>query len=197
VVAQRKISNNIYQQNCNMKKSPQPSYDHRIITLGDIDEENSNDIIQFIHEINHIDAGKNAGKCEPIKLIVNSYGGDIYRGFGVIDAILNSVIPVHTICYGAALSMAFTIMAVGHYRTASKHSTFMYHEGGFDLGYMKLTGHKSELGELNRIESLCDNLLLERTTLTKKQLNALKREHKDWYISAEEALNYGIIDEVI
>lgn len=179
-----------------MKKSSQQSHNHRIITLGDINEENTNDIIQFIHEINQVDAGKNKEKRESIKLIVNSYGGDIYRGFGVVDAIQNSITPIHTVCYGAALSMGFIIMAVGHHRSASKHSTFMYHEGGFDLGMMKLTNHESELKELKRIENICDDLILDHTNLTKKQLDIAKKEHRDWYMSAEEALSYGIIDEV-
>lgn len=177
-------------------KQSQPSYNHRIITLGDIDEENTNDVIQFIHEINQVDTGKNEEKREPIKIIVNSYGGDIYRGLGVVDTILNSVTPVHTICYGAAFSMGFVIMVAGHYRIMSQHSTLMYHEGGFDLGMMKLTNHEHELKELKRIETLCDNLVLERTNLTKKQLNSIKKEQKDWYISAKEALEYGIIDEI-
>jgi ATP-dependent Clp protease protease subunit len=183
-----------------MKKSAHNSYgyqDHRIITLGDIDEENTNDIIQFIHEINYLDAEKTENKREPIKLIVNSYGGDIYRGLGVFDSIIHSTTPIHTICYGAAFSMGFMIMVSGHHRVASKNSTFMYHEGGFDLGMMKLTIHKHELKELERIEKLCDSLILERTNLGKKQLDNIKKQCKDWYISAEEALNYGIIDKII
>ena len=180
-----------------MKNKQQSSHNHRIITFGDCNEENSNDIIQFIHEINCIDVGKNADKREPIKLIVNSYGGDIYRGFGVVDAILNSNTPVHTICYGAALSMGFIIMTSGHHRTASKHSTFMYHETLWSLSEEKLSTHKLEVEEGKRIMDIYDSIVLDRTDLTKKQLDIVKKEHRDWYISAEEALTYGIIDKII
>lgn len=179
-----------------MKKSSQQSHNHRIITLGDINEENTNDIIQFIHEINQVDAGKNEEKREPIKLIVNSYGGDVYRGFGVVDAIQNSITPVHTVCYGAALSMGFVIMAVGHHRSASKHSTFMYHEIVWSLSEEKLSSHKREVDEGKRIMDIYDSILLDCTNLTKKQLDIVKKEHRDWYMSAEEALSYGVIDEV-
>lgn len=182
-----------------MKKSAHNSYgyqDHRIITLGDIDEENANDIIQFIHEINYLDAGKAEKKREPIILIINSYGGDIYRGFGVVDAIKDSITPVHTVCYGAALSMGFIIMASGHKRSASKHSTFMYHEILWSLNDEKLSSHKREVEEGKRIMNIYDSIILEHTHLTKKQLDIVKKEHKDWYMSADEALVYGIIDEV-
>lgn len=179
-----------------MKKSSQQSHNHRIITLGDINEENTNDIIQFIHEINQVDTGKNEEKREPIKLIVNSYGGDIYRGFGVVDAIQNSITPVHTVYYGAALSMGFVIMAVGHHRSASKHSTFMYHETLWSLSEEKLSSHKREVDEGKRIMDIYDSILLDYTNLTKKQLDIVKKEHRDWYMSAEEALSYNVIDEV-
>lgn len=182
-----------------MKKSSNNSYghqEHRIITLGDIDEENSNDVIQFIHEINYLDARKTENKREPITIIVNSYGGDIYRGFGIVDAIIDSVTPVHTVCYGAALSMGFIIMASGHKRSASKHSTFMYHEILWSLSDEKLSSHKREVREGKRIMDIYDSIILEHTNLTKKQLDIVKREHKDWYLSAEDALVYGIIDEI-
>lgn len=181
----------------NMNKMKKDAISSRIIMLGDIDEENTNDVIFSILEINRLDDNKKKEQRAPIKLIINSYGGDIYRGLGVVDAILNSVTPVHTVCYGSAFSMGFVIMIAGHYRMISKHSTLMYHEGGFDLGMMKLTNHEYELKELKRIESLCDTLTLKRTSLTKKQLNSIKKEQKDWYIDAAEALEYGIVDEII
>jgi ATP-dependent Clp protease protease subunit len=182
-----------------MKKSAHNSYryqDNRIITLGDIDEENANDIIQFIHEINYLDAEKTESKRDPITIIVNSYGGDMYRGFGVVDAIKDSVTPVHTVCYGAALSMGFIIMASGHKRSASKHSTFMYHEILWSLNEEKLSSHKREVEEGKRIMDIYDSIILECTNLTKKQLDIVKKEHRDWYINAEDALVYGIIDEI-
>ena len=179
-----------------MKKAQLPPYEHRIITLGDVDEENANDVIQFIHEINYLDAGKTENKREPITVIVNSYGGDIYRGFGVVDAIKDSITPVYTVCYGVALSMGFIIMASGHKRRASKHSTFMYHEILWSLNEEKLSSHKREVEEGKRIMDIYDSIILKCTNLTKKQLDIVKKEHRDWYVSAEDALVYGIIDEI-
>ena len=177
-----------------MKKSP-PS--HRIISLGDINDENTNEVIQFICEINHVDEGKDVDKREPIKLIINSYGGDIYRGLGVADIIMSSTTPVHTICYGSALSMGFVIMTAGHYRVASKNSTFMYHELLWSLHDSNLSTHRNEVEEGKRIMDIYDSIVLERTNLTKMQLDIVKREHRDWYMSAEEANSYGVIDHII
>jgi ATP-dependent Clp protease protease subunit len=169
----------------------------RILTLGTIDEDNSNDIIYAILEINYSDKLKKPEQREPIKLIINSIGGDMYSGFGIIDCISNSTTPIHTICYGSAFSMALPILIIGHYRMMSNRSTLMYHEGGFDLGHMKLTGHTHEINELNRIEKICDDLMLEKTKLTLKQFKTIKKQQKEWYITPTEALKYGIVDEII
>jgi ATP-dependent Clp protease protease subunit len=173
------------------------SHNHRVITLSDINDENTNDVIQFIHEINYVDMGKQREEREPIKLIINSYGGDVYRGFGVIDSIINSVTPVHTICYGAALSMGLPIMVSGHHRTASKNSTFMYHELLWSLHDSNLSTHRNEVEEGKRIMDRFDYIMLSYTNITKEQLDIVKQEHRDWYLDTEDALLYGIIDEVI
>ena len=75
----------------------------RIITLGDIETEVVNDIIHSIYEINEEDIKKQT--AEPIKLIINSAGGEIYSGLALIDVISTSFTPIHTICHGSAMSM--------------------------------------------------------------------------------------------
>jgi len=174
-------------------KKPQ----HRIITLSDINDENTNDVIQFIHEINYVDMGKQLEEREPIKLIVNSYGGYVYRGLGVIESIIDSITPGHTICYGSALSMAYPVIVSGHHRTASLHSTFMYHELLWLLQDSNLSTHRNEVEEGKRIMDRYDSIMLSHTNITKEQLDIVKKEHKDWYLDANDALLYGIIDEII
>jgi ATP-dependent protease ClpP protease subunit len=87
-------------------------------------------------------------------------------------------------------------MASGHKRSASKHSTFMYHEILWSLNDEKLSSHVREVEEGKRIMAIYDSIILKHTNLTKEQLDIVKKEHKDWYMSADEALAYGIIDEV-
>ena len=69
----------------------------RIITLGDIDPITVNEVIQDIYEINAEDAKKQI--VEPIKLIINSFGGEVYSGLALIDVIDSSQTPIHTICH--------------------------------------------------------------------------------------------------
>jgi ATP-dependent Clp protease protease subunit len=121
----------------------------------------------------------------------------MYEGLGLIDVIINSNTPIHTICYGLAMSISLCILIAGHHRVMSNRSTLMYHEGSFELGSIKLTGHEHELKESKRIENICDNLILEKTRISLKQLKNIKKQQKEWYIPPDEALKLGIIDEII
>jgi len=167
---------------------------NRIITLGDIDSESINEIIQLIYEINEEDIKKT--QVEPIKLIINSFGGELYSGLALIDTIDNSKTPIYTICHGSAMSMGLIVYAAGYYRTASKYSTFMYHEASYPVEG-KVIYHKQELNETERIDKICDDYLVSKTKLSKKQLDKIKNNQLDWYFDVKTALEYGIVDEIV
>ena len=166
----------------------------RIITLGYIDAELVNDIIQLIYEINEEDIKK--AQAEPIKLIINSPGGEVYSGLALIDVIDNSQTPIYTICHGTAMSMGLIVYAAGHHRTASRYSTFMYHESHYEMNG-KVATHKQELKEVERIDNICDNYLLSKTSFTKKQFNDVKNKQEEWYFDVNTAKKYGLVDEIL
>jgi ATP-dependent Clp protease protease subunit len=164
------------------------------MTIGDIETDIVNDIIQNIYEINEEDAKKQS--TEPIKLIINSAGGEIYSGLALIDIIGMSLTPIHTICHGGAMSMGLIIFVAGHHRSASRNATFMYHEAMYGLEG-KTAYHKQEMKEANRIDKICDDFLLSKTKLTTKLLNNVKDKQQEWYFNAETALKYGVVDEIL
>ena len=166
----------------------------RIITLGEIEPELINNIIQLIYEINDEDAKKT--HAEPIKLIINSLGGEVYSGLALIDVIDSSQTPVYTICHGSCMSMALSIYAAGHHRLASKNATFMYHEASY-TAEGKVLHHKQELKETDRIDMVCDNYLLSKTKFTQKQFTDVKTKRSEWYFDVKVATKYGLVDEVI
>jgi len=166
----------------------------RIVTLGYIDDETSNDIIQLIYEINEEDTKKQI--VDPIKLIINSGGGEIYSGLALIDIIDNSSTPIHTICHGRAMSMALIVYAAGHHRIASKYATFMYHEGHYEVEG-KVAMHKQELKESQRIDKICDTYFLSKTKFTDKILKPHRDRQAEWYFDAKTAQKYGLVDEII
>lgn len=166
----------------------------RIITLGDIDTEIINEVIHDIYEINEEDVKKQT--VEPIKLIINSVGGEIYSGLALVDVIDNSLTPIHTICHGSAMSMGLIIFAAGHHRVASKYATFMYHEAMYPIDG-KVAFHKQELKEASRTDKICDDYLLSKTKLTTKILDDVKSKQAEWYFDAKTALKYGVVNEIL
>jgi len=176
------------------KRSDKQSQLSRTITLGEISSESVNDIIQLIYEINDEDIGKT--QVEPIRLIINSFGGEIYSGLALVDTIDNSSIPVYTICHGSAMSMALIIYAAGHQRYASKNATFMYHEAAYPIEG-KVVHHKQELKEVERIDKICDGYLLSKTSFTQKQFNDVKKTQGEWYFDVEAAQKYGLVNEIL
>ena len=166
----------------------------RVITLGYIDGISVNEIIQDIYEINNEDAKKQT--VEPIKLIINSPGGEIYNGMALIDVIDNSQTPIHTVCHGAAMSMALIVYAAGHVRYASKYATFMYHEAAYEIEG-KVAFHKQELKETERIDKICDAYLISKTKFTDKTLKPHRDRQAEWYFDVKVAQKYGLVDEIL
>ena len=180
------------------KRSPsKQDKDSRIITLGEITNENICDAIEKIYEVNEEDEKIDPDKRKPIKLILNSPGGDVYDGIGIIDVIENSTTPVHIYVHGQAQSMGFAIATSGHYRYAGKRTTFMYHEICWGSGQEKLAYHEQEVAEGKRLWSLYDSIVIANTKIPLKKLQQVRKEHKEWYLTAEEALELGIIDEIL
>ena len=164
-----------------------------ILYLTEQDQENNNvdSIIKSILEVN--ESNKTSS---PIKLYINSYGGDVYQFFGLIDVILASKTPVYTYTLGAAMSCALLVALAGHKRFAYKHSTFMYHQ--ISLGEWDVAKNLEEdLIETKRLHKLIEELVLDKTTITKEQIEDIHNHKRDWYISPGEALKYKIIDQII
>jgi ATP-dependent Clp protease protease subunit len=166
----------------------------RIITLSNIEGESVNGIIQTIYEINDEDAKKTV--VEPIKLIINSFGGELYSGLALVDTIDNSLTPVHTICHGSAMSMALIVFSAGHKRFASKYATFMYHEASYETDG-KISFHKQEIKETERTDKICDEYFLSKTKFNVKQLKDIRDKRAEWYFDVKIAHKYGMVDEIL
>ena len=137
-----------------------------IVLSGEIDESSVKDAIQTISFINEIDNGKE--EVEPIKLIINSLGGNILDGFALIGVIENSFVPVYTYGYGSIMSMVLPILVAGDKRFGHPLATFMYHECLDSVPYDKMSIIKENIEETDRLMDMYDDYLISRTTLTQK-----------------------------
>jgi ATP-dependent Clp protease protease subunit len=171
-----------------------------IVLSSDITSSSVADIIESILDINTLDDEFEGDLQdyyrEPIKLVVNSFGGSVYDGFALIAAIEHSKTPIHGYCYGSAMSMGFIIYISTHVRFAHKTSTLMYHEIS-DVFWGNITGAKQNIKECERIQKVYDDYVLSRTKIPVAKMNDYKARKDDWYMSAQEGLKYKIIDKIL
>jgi ATP-dependent Clp protease, protease subunit len=171
-----------------------------IVLSSDISASSVADIIESILDINTLDDELEEDlqdyDREPIKLVVNSFGGSVYDGFALIAAIEHSRTPIHGYCYGSAMSMGFIIYISTHVRFAHKTATLMYHEIS-DMFWGNITNAKQNLKECDRLQKVYDDYVLSRTKLPVDKMNEYKARKEDWYMSAQEAAKYKIIHKII
>jgi ATP-dependent Clp protease protease subunit len=73
----------------------------------------------------------------------------------------------------------------------------MYHEMSWNTAQEKMKYHEQELKEGKRLWKVYDDIIVQNTEIQLKQLQGVRKEQKEWYITAEQALNLSIIDEIL
>lgn len=131
-----------------------------------------------------------------IQLYLNSPGGQVYAGWGIYDT-MNLVRPnVCTICTGMAASMAAVLLAAGHKggRSALPHSRIMIHQpmGGTEG---QASDIEIEAREILKTRKELYSSLAENTGKSLQQIE--KDADRDYWMTSQEALAYGMIDEIM
>ena len=170
---------------------------NRELQIADIDEEIGEAVETLIRFWNRIDKenGVAIQNREPIKIYINSNGGDLHATFTMIDAIQMYQTPVYTINIGTAFSGGFFTFIAGHKRFAYPNATFLYHEGSTG-------GGRQDAGKFRNYASFYENLMARLQKITLKYTNITEEEYEkhrndDWWIFADEAIEKGICDEII
>lgn len=132
-------------------------------------------------------------KRKPIKIYIDSVGGDIMGTLTIIDSIKQSKTPVWTINTGQAYSGGFFCFIAGHKRISYPNASFLFHEGS--------TGTFADANKFNnwadfykKILKRLRNITLEFTNINEEEYNEHQKD--DWWFFAEEALEKGICDEI-
>ena len=135
-------------------------------------------------------------KAQPIKIYIDSYGGYVYQCFGLLSVIERSKTEVHTIVTGCAMSCGFMMLISGHKRYAHKLSTPLYHQVSSGASGTAKDIEES-LEETLRLQKKLEEITLEKTTISKKKLKQIYDGKKDWFMTADEALELGVVDEIL
>ncbi len=163
----------------------------RIVFLGTaIDDMVANSIVAQLLFLESEDPEKD------VNLYINSPGGSVTAGLAIYDTMQYVRCPITTICVGMAASMGAVILAAGSdgKRKALPHSRIMIHQP-----------HGGSRGQVSDIEIIAKEMLRTKQTLNEilsrhsgqPVENISKDSDRDNYMSAAEAKEYGLIDDVV
>jgi len=163
----------------------------RIIFLGvPINDEVANIIMGQLLFLENTDPNRD------IQIYINSPGGSVYAGLGIYDTMQFISSDVATICCGMAASMGAVLMCAGEKgkRSALKHSRVMIHQ---PLGGVQgqATDMEITVKEINKLKKELYTIISDHSGQTYKKVES--DSDRDYWMTAQEALKYGMVDEVL
>lgn len=176
-----------------LKKQEELFLEKRAIYLwGMVDDKSARDIV---NKLLILDADKPG---EEIKFYINSPGGVVTSGMVIYDTIELISSPVSTICMGMAASMGSILLSVGEKgrRFVYPHGEIMIHQPSIG-GYFQATSADIEIQaeQIEKTKLMGAQLLAKNCGKTVEQV--LKDFDRDFYMDADQAVSYGIVDAVL
>ena len=164
----------------------------RILFLGsEVNDGIANSLVAQMLYLDSEDSSK------PIYLYINSPGGSVTAGLAIYDTIQYVKSEVVTICVGLAASMGAFLLAAGTKgkRVALPHSRIMIHQPLGGTSRRQASDIEIEAREILRMKEMLNRSLSDMSGQSFEKIE--KDTDRDYFLSAEEAKEYGLIDRVI
>ncbi|MDE3235159.1 MAG: ATP-dependent Clp protease proteolytic subunit [Bacteroidota bacterium] len=176
-----------------MKKMEKMFFEKRAVYLwGVVDDKSAKDVVT---KLLLLDADKPG---EEIKLYINSPGGVVTSGMVMYDTMKLIQSPVSTICMGLAASMGSILLSCGvkGKRYIYPHAEVMIHQPSLG-GYFQATSADIEIqaNQIRKTKELGAKILADNCGKSVEQI--MKDFDRDYWMNAEEAVTYGIVDKVL
>ena len=178
----------------------------RILMLhGELDEEKSMEIISAFISLTHLTKPKKNPKegelpFDPITFYISTYGGSADEMFGIYDMMTSSKKKciIETIGMGKVMSAGTILLAAGTkgHRKIGKNCRVMLHQvSAAAVG--PLFNMTTELSAIQKLQDQYIEIMASCTNLSKRKLKSLLNERVNVYLTAEEAIEYGIADLIV
>jgi ATP-dependent Clp protease protease subunit len=168
---------------------------NRVLLLNGIDEAVGDAITHLIRMWNMADKDIPVEERVPIKLFVDSSGGDLTSALMMADAITLSKTPVYTINMGTAYSGGLLVFVTGHKRYSFPSASFLFHEGSTSLGSIDAGKFKNYAGYYSNLIDRMKNYIIKNTKVDEELYKEKSRD--DWWFFVDEAIELGFCDEII
>jgi len=161
----------------------------RIVLSGAIKEDTGAAFLEQMTALEYIDHTK------PITIYIDTYGGSVDAALLMYDCMRTSSCPINTVGIGKVMSAGVLLLSAGDkgYRFVSPNTRIMIHEiSGGSMG--TVSEMETSVAEIKRMQDIYITLLAKHTGQTKAKV--LKDMQGDNYMSANQAIKYGIADKV-
>lgn len=161
----------------------------KVFLWGMVDDESAKHVVD---RLLYLDSLNN----EEIQFVINSPGGYVTSGFSIYDTIVQIKSPVSTVCSGLAASMGSILLSVGAKgkRYIQKHARVMIHQpSGGARG--QASNIEIEAREIMKIKEIGAKILAENCGQPYDKI--MKDFDRDYWMGAEESVQYGIVDGIL
>lgn len=162
--------------------------DRVIFVTGEIETHMAQLIVTQLLFLESVDPEK------PVYMYVNSPGGEVTAGLGIIDTMTFIKPEVHTICVGQCASMGAMILSSGAKRYSLKNSRIMIHQPSGGARGMA-SDIEISYHEIQRLKQMLNEMLAENCKQSLEKIE--KAMDRDTWLSPSAALEFGLIDEII
>ncbi|WP_051400144.1 ATP-dependent Clp protease proteolytic subunit [Haloechinothrix halophila] len=167
-------------------------YEERVIFLGvQVDDASANDVMAQLLHLEHEDPDRD------IVIYINSPGGSFTSLMAIYDTMQFVRPDVQTYCLGQAASAAAVLLAAGTKgkRFALPNSRVLIHQPAMEGAYGQVSDLEIQANEIQRVRTQMEQTLSKHTGRAAEEVR--KDIERDKILTAEQALDYGIIDEVL
>jgi ATP-dependent Clp protease protease subunit len=167
-------------------------FEERIIFLGvQIDDASANDVMAQLITLESIDPDRD------ILIYINSPGGSVTSMMAIYDTMQYIQPEVQTVCIGQAASGAAVLLAAGTpgKRMALPNSRILLHQPATEGGYGQSSDLEIQAQEILRMRSSMEKIVALHSGRTEEQVR--QDIERDKFFTAEEAKEYGLVDEVL
>lgn len=167
-------------------------FEERIIFLGvQIDDASANDVMAQLITLESIDPDRD------ILIYINSPGGSMTSMMAIYDTMQYIQPEIQTFCLGQAASAAAVLLAAGTKgkRMALPNSRILIHQPAVESGYGQSSDLEIQAREILRMRAAMENILATHTGQDEEQVR--RDTERDKFFTAQQAKEYGLVDEVL
>lgn len=170
-----------------------PQNDRVIYLSEDVNEMSISAVIAQIMALN------SQNSVKPIVLMISTYGGSVDEMFALYDIVKFVKCPIITVGIGKVMSAGVLLLASGEKgkRMIGKNTRVMIHSISAGHTGGSIAELTNEVDELKKIQLMMINSLAKETNIPRDKLEEIVNANKDFYLTAEEAIKFGVADKIL